>query len=94
MTWSFHLGRILGIAIRVHATFFILLAIFFFSAARQHELGHSVVAMHFGVTVNSITLYPFGGIAALNEIPPGFAKPGQFAYHRAHPDPFSSGQSG
>src|SRR5580765_6427852 len=91
MRWSFNLGRILGIPIRVHVTFLILLALLFFSDAMEsgarsgvkslvfmvllfacvllHELGHSVVAMRFGVPINSITLYPFGGIAALSEIP-------------------------
>lgn len=91
MNWSFRLGRILGIPIRIHVTFLILLGAFFVSEARLsgarsgmrslafmvllfacvllHELGHSVVAMRFGVTITSITLYPFGGIAALSEIP-------------------------
>jgi len=91
MNWSFRVGRVFGIPIRIHATFLILLAIFFFSEARQlgarsgvrslafmlllftcvllHELGHCVVAMRFGVTIHSITLYPFGGIATLVEVP-------------------------
>jgi len=46
-------------------TFIVLL----FTCVLLHELGHSVVAMRFGVTITSITLYPFGGIAALTEIP-------------------------
>ncbi|HMC82889.1 MAG TPA: site-2 protease family protein [Candidatus Polarisedimenticolia bacterium] len=91
MNWSFRVGRVFGIPIRIHATFLILLGIFFFSEARHlgarsgvrslafmlllftcvllHELGHCVVAMRFGVTIHSITLYPFGGIATLVEIP-------------------------
>ncbi len=91
MNGSFRLGRILGIPIRIHVTFLILLGVFFVSEARLsgarsgvrslafmvllfacvllHELGHSVVAMRFGVSITSITLYPFGGIAALTEIP-------------------------
>jgi Zn-dependent protease/CBS domain-containing protein len=40
-----------------------------FSCVLLHELGHCVVARRFGVTITAITLYPFGGIAVLNEIP-------------------------
>jgi len=91
MSWSFSLGAILGIPIRVHVTFLLLLAFFSFSEASRagaaagllsllfmvllfscvllHELGHCVVARRFGVTITSITLYPFGGIAMLTEIP-------------------------
>src|SRR5262245_61030396 len=91
MSWSFGLGTILGIPIRVHVTFLLLLAFFSFSEASRagaaagllslvfmlllftcvllHELGHCVVARRFGVTITSITLYPFGGIALLTEIP-------------------------
>ena len=91
MNWSFRLGSVLGIPIRIHFTFLILLAFLFFSASSQsgprsgvlslvtvvllfgcvllHELGHCVVARRFGVTITSITLYPFGGIAALSDVP-------------------------
>ena len=91
MNWSFRLGTILGIPIRIHFTFLILLAFFSFSEASRsgaraglislvfmvllfscvllHELGHCVVALRFGVSITSITLYPFGGIAFLTEIP-------------------------
>jgi stage IV sporulation protein FB len=91
MSWSFRLGTILGIPIRVHVTFLLLLAFFSFSEASRagaaaglvsllfmlllfscvllHELGHCVVARRYGVTITSITLYPFGGIAMLTEIP-------------------------
>ncbi|WP_435334587.1 CBS domain-containing protein [Haloarchaeobius sp. TZWWS8] len=34
-----------------------------------HELGHSVVAMRYGYPIDSITLWIFGGIAALSEMP-------------------------
>jgi Zn-dependent protease/CBS domain-containing protein len=34
-----------------------------------HELGHSLVAMRFGVTIESITLWIFGGIASFDELP-------------------------
>lgn len=35
----------------------------------MHELGHSVVAQHFGVKVSHITLMPFGGVAWMEDIP-------------------------
>ncbi len=34
-----------------------------------HELGHALMARRFGIWTNSITLYPFGGIAALTAEP-------------------------
>jgi len=34
-----------------------------------HELGHSIVAQNKGVHVSSITLFPFGGMAAMATIP-------------------------
>ena len=34
-----------------------------------HELGHSLVAMHFGYPIESITLWIFGGIAQFREMP-------------------------
>jgi len=34
-----------------------------------HELGHSVMAMQFGVEVESITLLPIGGVAGMKSIP-------------------------
>ncbi len=34
-----------------------------------HELGHSVAAIRYGVSVNSITLLPIGGVASMGSIP-------------------------
>ena len=44
-------------------------AIGLFACVVLHELGHSVVAMRFGFPISSITLWLFGGIAQLEEMP-------------------------
>lgn len=45
-------------------------AILFFLSVVLHELGHSVVALRYKIPVKSITLYIFGGIAAIGAEPP------------------------
>lgn len=91
MRGSIPLGRVLGIRIGIHFTFFLIVAwmawlgwhydgpvaglwavamvLLLFSCVILHELGHSVVAMRFGVEVSSITLLPIGGVAAMRSIP-------------------------
>ncbi|QGN08002.1 CBS domain-containing protein [Halorhabdus sp. CBA1104] len=44
-------------------------AVGLFACVVLHELGHSVVAMRFGFPISSITLWLFGGIAQLEEMP-------------------------
>ncbi|EFW93608.1 peptidase M50 [Haladaptatus paucihalophilus DX253] len=44
-------------------------AIGLFVGVVLHELGHSVVSMHFGFPIDSITLWIFGGIARLTDQP-------------------------
>ncbi len=44
-------------------------AIGLFVGVVLHELGHSVVAMRYGFPIDSITLWIFGGIASLSEMP-------------------------
>ncbi|MBS0517968.1 MAG: site-2 protease family protein [Proteobacteria bacterium] len=45
-------------------------AILVFASILLHELGHSVVAMRYGVPVRSITLYLFGGVSQIDAEPP------------------------
>ncbi|WP_435319747.1 CBS domain-containing protein [Haloarchaeobius sp. TZWSO28] len=44
-------------------------AIGLFVGVVLHELGHSLVAMRYGYPIDSITLWIFGGIASLSEMP-------------------------
>lgn len=82
MRGSIRLFRIFDISINIHVTFFLLLllvlpggvkwvflvtAIFFFVTV--HELCHSLVAKHFGITVREITLLPIGGVSSMTKMP-------------------------
>jgi len=44
-------------------------AVGLFAGVLLHELGHSVAAMRYGYGIDSITLWLFGGIASLTEMP-------------------------
>ncbi len=101
MNTSIQIGRIMGIPIKLHITFLLILPVFAFyfsvnpapfgfndvtstitryalslSAAISlficvllHELGHSAVAKKHGSNIQSITLFLFGGVSAMEEIP-------------------------
>jgi Zn-dependent protease len=47
----------------------VALLLLFFVCVVLHELGHSLVARHFGVGVSRILLLPFGGMAQFDTIP-------------------------
>ena len=108
MKSSLKIGSVMGIPIRLHITFLLILPIFayvfainpqpfgfegvepplikyslsvltailLFASIVLHELAHSYMAMRYGVKIESITLFLFGGVSAMEEIP---RKPGQEA---------------
>ncbi|WP_248516962.1 CBS domain-containing protein [Salinarchaeum laminariae] len=57
----------------------IVAAISLFACVLAHEFGHSLVAMHYGYPIDSITLWLFGGIASLSELPEDWKKELQIA---------------
>ena len=61
------LGGIEPVALRWIASLIFSLALF--ACVALHELGHSYIAKKSGVKIRSITLYFFGGVAAMEEIP-------------------------
>jgi len=106
METSLQLGKIMGIPVRLHWTFLVIIfyvawafasfsgpvfgktygfgavepesvrwlyslafALLLFVCVALHELGHSYVARKHGISIKSITLYFFGGVASMEEIP-------------------------
>jgi Zn-dependent protease/CBS domain-containing protein len=100
MKSSFQLGEIMGIPIKLHITFLLILPFFAWSFAITpprlgfsdqdiplryvlsfaaavslficvvlHELGHSYIAKKHGTNIKNITLFLFGGVSSLEEIP-------------------------
>ncbi|MCZ7401624.1 MAG: CBS domain-containing protein [Candidatus Methanoperedens sp.] len=101
MITSFQIGKIMGIPIKLHITFLLIIpvmgyifannipvfgfsdvdsfflryalgisvAILLFTSVLLHELGHSFVALKHGTNIQGITLFLFGGVSSLEEIP-------------------------
>ncbi|MDQ1254773.1 MAG: hypothetical protein QG646_4043 [Euryarchaeota archaeon] len=108
MKSSLGIGRVMGIPIKLHITFLLVLpmfayvfainpqpfgfagveppltryafsalaAILLFVSILLHELAHSYLAKSYGVKIEGITLFLFGGVSAMEEMP---RKPGQEA---------------
>lgn len=102
MKTSIQIGKIIGIPIKLHITFLLILPVFawifassgaefngfgdvqpellryslgmaasvlLFTCVLLHELGHSYVAKKHGSEINSITLFLFGGVSSMEDIP-------------------------
>lgn len=101
MKSSLEIGSIMGIPIKLHITFLLVLpmfayvfainpqpfgfqgveppiiryalstlaAILLFASILLHELAHSYLAKRYGVNIESITLFLFGGVSAMEEMP-------------------------
>jgi len=100
MKTSFQIGKIMGIPIKLHITFLLILPFFAWSFAVTpprlgfsdqdlslryvlsfaaaislficvllHELGHSYIAKKHGTNIQNITLFLFGGVSSIEDIP-------------------------
>jgi Zn-dependent protease/CBS domain-containing protein len=108
MESSLKIGSVMGIPIKLHITFLLILpmfayvfaispqpfgfmgvepaieryslsvltAILLFASILLHELAHSYMARRYGIKIESITLFLFGGVSAMEEMP---RQPGQEA---------------
>ncbi|MBI4481337.1 MAG: site-2 protease family protein [Acidobacteria bacterium] len=52
-----------------HIVFGITTSLLFFGSVVLHELGHSALALRYGIPVKSITLFVFGGVAQIAKEP-------------------------
>lgn len=56
-------------SVAVEYAFGTVAAVIFFVTILAHELAHSYVAIRYGVSIRSITLMLFGGVASMEEMP-------------------------
>jgi Zn-dependent protease/CBS domain-containing protein len=67
------LGKIYGFGavepVSIRWIYSFAFAILLFICVAIHELGHSYIARHYNIGIRSITLYLFGGVSAMEEIP-------------------------
>ncbi len=104
MNFSLKIGSVMGIPIKLHITFLLILpfiayafamtqptplplgfaavpdpglriglsllaAIFLFACVLIHEIGHSYIAVKNGIKISGITLFLFGGVSEMEDIP-------------------------
>lgn len=79
ITWAFAsfsqqiLGRSYGFGgiepANLRWVYSFIFTLLLFSCVALHELGHSYIARKNGIVIRSITLYFFGGVSAMEEIP-------------------------
>lgn len=69
LLWLVAFLLILGTLRGIHPGYVLLLVLGVAVVVLAHELGHSLVARHFGIRVSHITLWPLGGVAWMEEIP-------------------------
>lgn len=81
MDWGLRCGRLFGIEIKIHWSFFIFMAMellrshdpkitalyltILFVTILIHEFGHCFGARHFGLSADRILLWPLGGLASV-----------------------------
>ena len=58
-----------GWSTQQHWALGIITSILFFGSLLFHELSHSIVARHYRIPVQSITLYVFGGLSSISRDP-------------------------
>lgn len=112
MQSSLKIGSVMGIPIKLHITFLLILPVFayvfainpqpfgfagveppitryllstltavlLFVSILLHELAHSYMAKRYGVDIESITLFLFGGVSAMEEMPREPAKEAKMAF--------------
>lgn len=82
-SFSWKIGRVVGIDLFLHPSFlllpawglmvggtdYVLMIAAVFACVVLHELGHALMARAFGISTRDITLYPMGGVARLESMP-------------------------